>query len=30
MPNIDSLIESNSQNINDSNHGDNVFFQRMT
>ena len=26
MPNIDSLIDSISQHINDSNHGDNVYF----
>ena len=30
MPNIDSLIDSISQHINDSNHGENVFFQQLT
>ena len=29
MPNIDSLIDSNSQHINDSNHGDNVYFSTI-
>ena len=29
MPNIDSLIDSISQHINDSNHGDNVYFSTI-
>ena len=29
MPNIDSLIDSISQHINDSNHGDNVYFSNI-